>query len=32
VVSPAAIICVDADPGGGVLNHLLLRGYLAQNK
>jgi hypothetical protein len=32
VVSPAASICLDAIPGGGVLNHLLLRGYLAPNK
>ncbi|MGZ6125898.1 MAG: hypothetical protein ACXWLR_13110 [Myxococcales bacterium] len=32
VVSAAANICVDASPGGGVLNHLLLRGYLTQNK
>lgn len=29
VVSPAATICVSPDPVGGVLNHLILRGYLA---
>lgn len=28
VVSPAATICISPDPGGGVLNHLILRGYL----
>jgi hypothetical protein len=32
VVAPAATICVDSNRSGGVLNHLLLRGYLAPNK